>query len=264
MQFLASLVLISLGCGGLLQIYLADRRAFGPGFVRLLAWLFGTFVVLGTVLSLSGSGGPPWGAWSVLLTLAAVAALAHALAVGSGKRGLEEGLRPLILAPAWIGCAQLGALVLELPDGTGFLTVLAAAVTSGLVTGGALGAMLTGHWYLIDRKLDFAILERSNLALGVAALLKAGVIAGTLAMLHARESAAFQPFATAWSGPWLLLAVRTFVGIVAPLALVAMIHDCVRRRSNQSATGLLYVLVCLVLGGEGASLLLAAMTGAWL
>jgi hypothetical protein len=40
-----------------------------------------------------------------------------------------------------------------------------------------------------------------------------------------------------------------------------MIHDCVRRRANQSATGILYVALIMVILGEGTALALLGATG---
>jgi hypothetical protein len=59
----------------------------------------------------------------------------------------------------------------------------------------------------------------------------------------------------------LWLGVRWLVGLVGPLALAWMAWETARIRSTQSATGILYVVVILVLIGELTSQLLLARTG---
>ena len=46
-----------------------------------------------------------------------------------------------------------------------------------------------------------------------------------------------------------------------PAVFVYMIHDCVKRRANQSATGILYVATVLVVLGEGMAMALLGSTG---
>ena len=41
------------------------------------------------------------------------------------------------------------------------------------------------------------------------------------------------------------------VGLIVPAVFTYMTYDCVRRRANQSATGILYVATVLVIVGEG-------------
>jgi hypothetical protein len=60
-----------------------------------------------------------------------------------------------------------------------------------------------------------------------------------------------------------MITARYLVGIVVPGVFTYMIHDCVKRRANQSATGILYVAGVLVIIGEGAALALQSATGLW-
>ena len=50
--------------------------------------------------------------------------------------------------------------------------------------------------------------------------------------------------------PGTFLMTRVLFGFVAPLVLLWLAWRCVRIRSNQSATGILYVVVAFVLIGE--------------
>ena len=53
--------------------------------------------------------------------------------------------------------------------------------------------------------------------------------------------------------------LRVLVGLALPLVVAGMTWQCCRIRSLQSATGLLYVAVALVLAGEIASKLLLVL-----
>jgi hypothetical protein len=56
------------------------------------------------------------------------------------------------------------------------------------------------------------------------------------------------------------MAARFLVGLIVPAVFVYMIYDCVQRRANQSATGILYVATVLVVIGEAAALSLVEST----
>jgi hypothetical protein len=59
----------------------------------------------------------------------------------------------------------------------------------------------------------------------------------------------------------LLVGTRWLVGLLVPAVFVYMAHDCIRRRSTQSATGILYVAGVLILIGELVALYLTRETG---
>ena len=58
-----------------------------------------------------------------------------------------------------------------------------------------------------------------------------------------------------------IITARYLVGLVVPAIFTYMTYDCVQRRANQSATGILYVAGVLVIIGEGSALALLAATG---
>ena len=62
-------------------------------------------------------------------------------------------------------------------------------------------------------------------------------------------------------GDALFVAVRLFLGVLAPLALGWMTWKTVQLRSLQSATGILYAAIAFVLFGEVISLFLSLATG---
>ena len=54
---------------------------------------------------------------------------------------------------------------------------------------------------------------------------------------------------------------RWLVGLLVPAVFIYMADDCIRRRSTQSATGILYVTAVLIFIGEIVALYLVRATG---
>lgn len=263
MTYLIALVLLMLGAGNLTVLWAAPRDLLGEAFPRITAYLFGFFLLVGYGLAQPGAGGPEGGLWYPLLTGAAALTVVHALAVRAGNRRLEGLARPAAIGGTWAGATLLGSVLFET---TGNLTGALALglATSGLLMGAAIQAMLVGHWYLIDRKLDFWILRRSNRVLGAAVAAKAASLVLGVSLVSGATPELGAALTSLGALPGMVLAARVAIGLVLPAALVWMVSDCITRRSNQSATGLLYVLVCTVLAGEGLAFGLTLMTGAWL
>jgi protein NrfD len=136
-------------------------------------------------------------------------------------------------------------------------TVL-GAVLGGLFFGAVLLTMNLGHWYLVSRSLPFRLLARGAMLFAVlaaarAVLLAAAVVAGASrdglsSLLSLEKDALFFLFRVLW-------------GIVGPLALSYFIWKTADMRSNQAATGLLYVALVFVLIGELLSSYLTVATG---
>jgi len=100
----------------------------------------------------------------------------------------------------------------------------------------ALMDMLLGHAYLTAAKMTIAPFRRLNLALAVALALRAVVgIGGVLWLNRVR------PIEMLWGIYGLYILTRWLVGLGVAAVFVYMAHDCIRRRSTQSATGILYV-----------------------
>ena len=134
-----------------------------------------------------------------------------------------------------------------------FVTLLSA----GLM-GGFLMTMLLGHAYLTAAgemtQRPFLRLVRW---LAVLLIVRAGISVWTgLRPYWGRESGGL---AAVWDG--VMVTARYLVGLFMPAVFTYMIYDCVKRRSNQSATGILYVTLVLVVIGEGAALALIRSTG---
>ena len=124
-------------------------------------------------------------------------------------------------------------------------------VTSGLLLGMTMAAMLLGHWYLNSPTMELAPLRRLIIAMGVAVALQAIVSALGLwgEITYANE------ITTQW---WLFLLLRWSFGIVGVAILAWMAWQTLKIPNTQSATGILYVAVIGTFVGETMSLLLSA------
>ena len=165
--------------------------------------------------------------------------------------------RLLLTSAAAFGVAGLVADALAFPlstsaDASQSLWLTAGAVSSALLLGSALVTMVLGHWYLVVRGLSFAPFRRLTLILGGALCLRFLVVA----VSAWAQRGLWVEIATAKGTVGFLLshgvflAPRVLVGLVVPLVLARMVWKCVAIRSNQSATGLLYVVVAFVIIGE--------------
>jgi len=130
--------------------------------------------------------------------------------------------------------------------------LVASFLTSSLLLGAALTAMVLGHWYLVARKLSFGPLARVALFFSAALALRMLVVAGDV---WAQEALWGSMLARSGLEGFLLghgifIVVRVVFGFLAPAAFAWMTWKCVQLRSNQSATGILYVNLAFVLMGE--------------
>jgi hypothetical protein len=127
-----------------------------------------------------------------------------------------------------------------------------AAVLCGL----ALMDMLLGHAYLTASQMTMRPFHRLNNTLGVATIARLVIATAGVLWLNARS-----PVPMFWGVYGLYVITRWLVGLAVPLVFVYMARDCIKRRSTQSATGILYVAGVLVFIGEILALNLARETG---
>lgn len=132
---------------------------------------------------------------------------------------------------------------------------------SAWMLGGYLMTMMLGHAYLTAgsemTQRPFLRLCRGLLA-GLGARAAVSLATGLLPWWRAFGAGALEGSQT-WSG--MLIVVRYLVGLLVPVGLTCMVYHCVRIRSNQSATGILYVASILILIGELSALSLMIATG---
>lgn len=145
--------------------------------------------------------------------------------------------------------AGLAAVLLGTPDQPRVLAV-ATDLTSILLLGAAAGAMILGHWYLVVLDLPIAALRRLTVLLIAGLVLRAAVVAWALAGTPQGLEDARLVATGLWSPDGVFVWMRILFGLAGPLSLIWFIWKTVEIRSTQSATGILYVQLFLVLSGE--------------
>lgn len=133
---------------------------------------------------------------------------------------------------------------------------LTTPLSAGL-TGGLLMTMLLGHAYLTAggemTQKPFLRLVR---AMALLLILRAATSLVFGARLWCSDTEIYKPVMQS-----VMVIARYSVGLIVPAVFIYMIDDCVRRRANQSATGILYVAGFLVMMGEAFALHLMQQTG---
>jgi hypothetical protein len=144
----------------------------------------------------------------------------------------------------------------------GRVLALAADLTSSLLLGAAAAAMILGHYYLVVLDLPTSALKRLTLLLCVGLLLRGVVVA--IALLGPVRAGYVEAAAVAqglFSADGIFVWMRVLFGLAGPASLLWFIWKTVEIRSTQSATGILYVQLFLVLSGELLSTYLGVVAG---
>ena len=263
------LFLLALTAGTLSTLFWIPERDMGRGYFQMNALVvLGLLGLAGAVLllhpfrpfgELAGPGGG-------LLGAALVGGFAYYAAIWKERWMMARGLA------AWTLGATAGALLLaglqSLPEraplpGRSFL-VVGGLIAAALLLGWSLVAMLLGHWYLIAPRLTFRHLTTFCRVL-VATVVVRVLAEGASLAAAARVDPLLEP------NPWRALTslgaegiffwFRLLWGLLMPLVLALMALRCAEQRSNQSATGILYVLLVGTFIGEITGLYLSVTTG---
>ena len=228
-------------CVGALAVFFHVQREPAevlPLFYRRLQ----SGLLVATLLAVTGQLAFVQVAWR--RTQRALAGLAFLLAVLAGANVLHG-----LMVPA-------GVAVRFPPKGLSIALQAASCAGVAAVAGLALMDMLLGHAYLTASKMTIEPFRRLNLTLAAALALRGIVAVGVVLWLNA-----WRPVEMLWGVYGLYMLTRWLVGLGVPAVFVYMAHDCVRRRSTQSATGILYVAGVLVFIGEIVALYLVRETG---
>jgi protein NrfD len=245
------LFLTHLSLGLLAALTFVPPRA-GARFFKFCsgAAAFMTAAALGLLVRRYGWTGTvafPGGSYTVLL---ASTAGVLAFAVLYNRAWHFEWLRA---RPYLLGASLLGGLLLVAGTARASQAPLAMAadLTSILLLGAAASAMILGHWYLVVLDLPISALRRLTLLLVVGLVLRTLVIGLALAgPVHAGYEDARMVATGLWSADGVFVWMRLLFGIAGPFSLIWFIWKTVEIRSTQSATGILYVQLFLVLAGE--------------
>jgi protein NrfD len=220
----------------------------GRGFFSLhglIATGFGTLALL-----VRPTGLPFAVAAAATGTLAAYALAAHA---GAAARAW-----PLLAAGAAGAIWSLARVSLVAPREPGDGWTVVGSLAGGLFFGAVLLVMNLGHWYLVSRSLPFQLLARGSALFAGLALFRT-VYLGAAMAAH-RRSEGLRTLLSLENDA-LFFLFRVLWGIAGPLALSYFIWRTAEMKSNQAATGLLYVALVFVLIGELLSSYLTVATG---
>ena len=166
----------------------------------------------------------------------------------SGAAGLVAGLlwaEPMSGAPTFVPSAAISHLL------------------GGLLLGSVTVAWLLGHRYLTASEMTIDPLKRASQLLFVALGARWGFL---LIMLSVGASASGVAdsdgaFSSRLASSWMPLSMRIGIGLVLPTVFAYMVWQCVRLRSTQSATGILFFMSILVAVGELTSRYLISSMG---
>jgi hypothetical protein len=262
-RFAACFILVfgELAWGGIFALAIPPFFNVERGFYKssaavYLAASITTAIGLGLLALRGGASAGPGAAslWtaSALWTLSSIAVAVYLYTLWTENGLLRSRAYALGLAVGLI--ALIANVTLLMPPGFGAVAAVAyalTAITSALVLGLVSGAMLFGHWYLIDLDMPVDYLRTYIRILGivlVADLIARGLAIGLPAILgSAGAAAAVNDLFASHLG---LLAVRLILGPVATIVLVWMCWQTLKIPQTMAATGLLYIAVMSVLVGE--------------
>jgi hypothetical protein len=243
---------LRLACGMIACLLVLSPAQVQPRFYRVhFLTALGLGLVAALMLGQQGQEGPtlPW------MLLAAMVVLPFlGSAIWSLDRAWGKGTVIALTTIAFTASICLSPNATAAGDPRGW--VLAGELSSALLLGSAMTAMLMGHSYLIAPAMSLSPLLRLLGVLGVAVALRV-ILAGVALWWWTSE----HPLASL-NEVTLLLPVRWALGFAAPAVLTVMAWQTARMRSTQSATGILYVVVIFCFLGELMGLLLQGMTGA--
>ena len=265
----ALLFLLATALGCLATLYWIPEDDLGRGYFQMNALvILGLLALAGAIVVLHPVApfrlAPRLGGGSLALALAAAFGyygamwlerwpLARAAAAGA------TGATAVALLVAGLGLTPAPTPLPHRP-----LLLAAALLTSALLLGWSLVTMLLGHWYLVAPRLSFHHLTVFCRALLAMVGLRGAAVAVTV-LAAASVGPAVEPhplaLATGLAGEGMFFWFRVLWGLGIPLVLAAMALHCARQRSNQSATGILYVLVVGAFIGEITALYLTVATG---
>ena len=261
-RFAACFILVfgELAWGGLFALAIPPFFKVERGFYKssasvYLAASLTTAIGLGLLALRGGASAGPgavslWTA-AVLWTLASAAVAVYLYTLWTENGLLRSRAYALSLGLGLI--ALIAHVMLLMPPGFGIAAAIAyalTAITSALVLGLVSGAMLFGHWYLIDLDMPVDYLRSYVRILGavvIAHLVALGLAILLPAMFGNASAAAVHDLFASHAG---LLAVRLILGPIATIILVWMCWQTLKIPQTMAATGLLYIAVMSVLVGE--------------
>ena len=251
------LLLAELAVGSLVMVVAFDRRGqVTAGYVKagaltlvpLAIFAMWTFLAISPSADVEGyrleeAWYRPFGVLFALFLAGSVGHMAFAM-TGERKRSIQVGIAGSV---AGVVAMVLLGLFVAPPVWNPVLAVL-SVLASTAVLGGALMAMMWGHWYLTSGRLPKEPMEQMSLVVLAALLLQVVlVLIGTFT--PAREVPLSDGLGVSLGANpafWL----RIGVGLFFPIGVTWLAFRAAQIRGMMSATGLLYIALGAVLAGE--------------
>ncbi|MCP4204707.1 MAG: hypothetical protein GY769_22595 [bacterium] len=263
------LFLLATAAGCISTLFWIPEDDLGRGYFQMNALI--VLGLLGLAMSVAllkppGAFGAHPSAAGIFLTVALVGAFLYYAAIWRERWSWGRAAAVMALVGAGgallIGGTELIHRTTPLPHRAVLLAV--ALALSALILGWSLVTMLLGHWYLVAPRLTFRHLVGFCWVLLVIVLLRFGAVGSSLL-----AASSIDPMAnphpirllTGFAAQGMFFWFRIFWGLAIPLILAVMSLHCARNQSNQSATGILYVLVVGTFIGEITALFLTLTVG---
>jgi hypothetical protein len=180
------------------------------------------------------------------VALAAVfaASALHAVATVRGQREVALSFG-VVTSVCGLAALVFLAAVFSIPT-WGFPLTLGSLLIGTIVTGAVSNGMILGHWYLVTPRLAEAPLREITGLLVVAVVVQALLIG--VALVLPRDTVTTSYHHGIWSNYFFFM--RVGFGLAFSAVLAWMAYDSAGVRAMQSATGLLYIAMVLVICGE--------------
>lgn len=249
------ILLAEFAIGGLWVLWTADLRGavvqsftkFGAGLVFVSAAL--TFWVAAKITvpdEVDGYPLDPAYMPAARIALAVVFGLSLVYALATLRQSRRYSLAAGgLTAAAGLAAVALLAQVFALPT-WGYAGTLLSLVVGALAVGAVSMGMVLGHWYLVTPRLPERPLREMTFFLLLALAIQAVLIIPGLAL--PRDTLANAVDTPIAQNPFFWMRVGG--GLAFPMVLTYMAYDSSGVRAMQSATGLLYIAMALVLSGE--------------
>ena len=264
------LFLLTTVVGSLSTLYWIPEEDLGRGYFQMNALII--LGLLGLTVAVVGLAPiEPFGAqvalgWTLLWTALAAAFLYYAAIWRERWRlcrwPLTLGLAASAALLLLVGRHVIRDEIVALPHRSLLLDL--ALISSALILGWSLITMLLGHWYLVAPKLTFRHLVVFCWVLLVVVVLRIAAVGSTVwaagTVPYFTEPHPLRVL-TGFGGQGMFFWFRLLWGLLIPLTLAVLSLHCARHKSNQSATGILYVLVVGSFIGEITAFYLTVTTG---
>jgi uncharacterized membrane protein len=249
-------------CGGMLAVLAVSRiESVAWKFVRLIGLIafalaagVGVWSIMTGRLS-TGDSDLVAGAFAIACAVAAIPVIFLAPFVKSKTRPIRAaagfgGFCGIASASTW-SMITTAATTADVPafnllNGVG-------QVLGAFLLGSVTVAWLLGHAYLTATTMTMVPLKRLSRLFSIAVGLRVVFLVGCMLVAYASDTPGGRSLMGLITNVWLIVSLRVAVGLLAVGVFAYMVSDCVKLRSTQSATGILYFASVFVYIGELAS-----------